>query len=110
MFKDVLKAKKVISISTKGFLCGFVMCLHEYDLEANLFPHVLQAKDLSPVWICMCIFNFDLEKNLFPHASQAKGLFPVWIFMCVSRFNFQANLPCITDKEFVSCVDSHVFG
>lgn len=42
------------------------------DLRLNLFPHVQQEDDFSPVWILIGAANEDARLNLISLASQVR--------------------------------------
>jgi hypothetical protein len=54
-------------------------------LPPNAFPHKVQRKGFSPVWVLRCILRQLEFPKLFSHKLHWKGLSPVCILMCFVR-------------------------
>uniref|UniRef100_A0A8C0GUC5 Uncharacterized protein n=1 Tax=Chelonoidis abingdonii TaxID=106734 RepID=A0A8C0GUC5_CHEAB len=56
-----------------------------YFFQLKLFPHLVQLKGRSPVWIRWWVIRFFFQLKFFPHSVHVNGRSPVWICWCLAR-------------------------
>ena len=65
-------------------LCVFTT-VHFYSLTCSIICVFTTVHFYIFIWTIKCAFKFPLWLNCFPHTLQEKGLSPVWIRMWICR-------------------------
>ena len=72
----------------KFSLASLFICLFVLFLDIITLPHIVHLDGLFAVFLLLCIFEWFLYMNFFPHIAQEFRCFLAWLFIWLFKWKF----------------------